>query len=434
MLTLAPALSRRLPFYYGWVVISVTAIVSFTSVSFLPGVIGALFTPMSDEFGWSRTVVPGAVLAGSVMVIVVAPVSGRLVDRYGGRPVISVGTLVMAAALLGLGLTNSIFMFYVVFGIGFAMFNSITRVAMSAITAQWFVRRRGLATSLSAGTSALGFIVLPLVAALISDEWGWRWAWAAMGMIILIAAVPASLLLLLASPQDVGQRVDGDKTEQDAAQTSRLGRSAATEVQWTVREAIRTPTLWMLLVGLSVQAIATNGILLHQVPHLEDQGLSRNVAVLAFTFAGVGHTSTVFFWGWLADRLDIRYLYLIGSSFLIAFVLVLLVANSLWMVIVLGLLQGVGFGGNVLVMRLAYPNYFGRRSAGGLQGFVTPPQLLVAGSGGLVSGVMFNISGSYTIPFMFFAVLMAVAMVIVLLVPKPVKRPQPEDVAATAQV
>ena len=432
IVTLAPTLARRLPFYYGWVIIGVTGLVSFASVAFLPGVVGALFTPMSEHFGWSRAVIPGAVLAGSIMVIVVAPVFGRLVDRYGARPVITGGALVMGLCLIGLGFTNSAIMFYAIFGLGFSMFSGVFRVAMAAVTAQWFVRRRGLATSFISAASALGFVFLPPIAVAVTEAWGWRAGWMSMGIITLVLAVPPSILFLLAHPSQVGQRVDGDRTEEEAARTSRLGRSAATEVQWTVREAIRTPTLWVLLLGLSIQGISSSGANVHLIPHFLDQGLSASVAVIAFVIGGVFHFITAFFWGPLSDRIHIRYVFALSTLVLIAFVMSVLFTTADWMVIHVGLLMGVGFGGNVLVMRVAYANYFGRRSAGAIQGFVAPFQVLVAGSGALLAGVLYDAGGSYLLPFFLFAALMAFAIVIVLVVPEPVKQrtnttaPKPE--------
>ena len=421
--TLAPVLARRLPFYYGWVIIGVMSMVSFASVSFLPGVVGALFTPMSEHFGWSRSVVPAGVLVGSIMVIVVAPLFGKLVDLYGARPVITSGSLVMGLCLIALGFTNSAIMFYVVFGLGFSMFSGMFRVAMAAATAQWFVRRRGLATSFVSAASALGFVVLPPIAVVVTESWGWRAGWISMGIITLALAVPPSLLLLLAHPHQVGQRVDGDRTDQEAARTSRLGRSAGTEEQWTVREAIKTPTLWVLLLGLSIQGISTNGANVHLIPHFLDQGISPGVAVIAFIIGGVVHFITAFFWGPLSDRIHIRYVFALSTVVLIFFVMSVFFTSANWMVIHVGVLMGVGFGGNVLVMRVAYANYFGRQSAGAIQGFVAPFQVIVAGSGALLAGVMYDAFGSYAVPFSLFAALMALAIVIVLLVPEPVKRP-----------
>src|SRR5687768_16990292 len=148
-ISLAPMLAERLPFYYGWVVVMAVSIIAFAGVAFSFGVVGVLFLPMSEEFGWSRTVIPGAQLVGTVLSLAVAPRAGRLLDKHGPGPVLTVGALIMTACLMGLAFTNSAPMFYVLFAGGVAMNTGTLQVALNATTAKWFGRRRGLASAVS---------------------------------------------------------------------------------------------------------------------------------------------------------------------------------------------------------------------------------------------------------------------------------------------
>ena len=420
LLSLAPPLARRLPFYYGWVIMGTVGLASFSSVAFGPGVVGALFSAMSEEFGWSRSVIPGAVLLGSVLVVVVGPVSGRLLDAYGARYVITVGSLVMTVCLVALGFVQSIVVFYVLFGAGYAMFTGITRVALAATTAHWFVRRRGIASVVGSASTALGFVVLPILAALIAEHSGWRVAWVCTGLIVFVLGVPTAWLLLLARPELVRQRVDGDRTEEEARRASRVGRSSVTEAQWTLREALRTPTLWVLLVALGIQGISSNGVTVHLVPHLEEEGWTVTQATLTFTVGGSIMALSGFFWGPLADRIHTRVLFALSNLVLMAFVacLILLTASP-WMVFITGVFMGLGYGGFSLVTRLALPNFFGRASAGAIQGFATPFQVLVSGAGALLAGALFMATGGYDVPFWLFVGLMGVATIVVWWVPTP---------------
>ena len=432
MFSLAPTLAKRLPFYYGWVIMAATGLVSFTSVAFGPGVVGVLFSSMSSEFGWSNSVIPGAILLGSFMVVLVGPISGYVLDRHGPRYVATTGAVVMTICLVALGGISSVVLFYVVFGVGHAVFVGVTRVAVASTTAQWFVRRRGSASIVGSAATALGFVVLPLVVAVVMEQQGWRVAWVTIGIITFVMAVPASWLLLTARPEDVGQQVDGDRTEEEAQRISTLGRSAGTEVQWTLAEAIRTPTLWVLVMGMALQGIAIYGVTFHMVPHLEQQGLSVTQAAITFTLGGTAMTLSGFFWGPVADRIHTRYLFGTSTLVLIGFVVMLMLVSSPWMVVPTGILMGLGFGGLILVERLAFANYFGRSSAGAIQGFVTPILVVVSGSGALMAGIAFSITGSYSWPFSVFVAGMFIAIVIVLLVPTPVKKggPTPQPVGS----
>ena len=422
---LASALAKRLSFYYGWVVVAVTGLLGFSAVSFGPGVLGTLFVPMSDELHWSRTAVSGALMAGSVFVVIIGPLSGRMVDRYGVRPVAVASAAVMAISLIGLGFVNSILMFYVFFGAGYALFTGVSRVAVSANTAKWFVRRRGIATSVSNASGALGFVVLPLLATVAMQQWGWRAGWIVLGVPMLALVVPATVLLLKGEPSDVGQLIDGDRTEDEGRRVNRLGRSAASEVQWTLREALHTPALWMLTIVLGLQALSTGGVQIHLIPHLRDQGFSPTIAVVSYTLGGTFHALSAFVWGPIADRIETRFVYAAGSILMVLHVLSIILASAIYpvlSVIVIGVTMGVAFGATAMVMRIAYANYFGRQSAGTIQGAVVPIQMILGGSGALIAGLMYDAIGGYLVSFTLFMGLIVVTIPIFLLTPTPKKQ------------
>ena len=282
MPSLAPWLAKRLPFYYGWVVVISVSIVGFAGVAFLFGVVGVLFIPMSDELGWSRSVIPAGQLTAAFLVLGIAPLVGRLVDKHGPRAVITAGSLVMMVCLIGLAWTNSIVMFLVLFGIGASVHTATSQTVLAATTAKWFVRRRGMASAVSGVGAPLGFVGLPLVALWAMDTWDWRAAWIAMGMLVFLMGVPTALLLLVRTPEDVGQRVDGDPPGEALQPAARAQRSAQTEVQWTASEVVRSVSFWMLLAALVSRGLAQGGVQIHLIPHLEDQGLSREVATTAY--------------------------------------------------------------------------------------------------------------------------------------------------------
>ena len=127
-----------------------------------------------------------------------------------------------------------------------------------------------------------------------------------------------------------------------------------------------------------------------------------------------------FFWGPLADRIHTRVLFALSNLVLMAFVacLILLTASP-WMVFITGVFMGLGYGGFSLVTRLALPNFFGRASAGAIQGFATPFQVLVSGAGALLAGALFMATGGYDVPFWLFVGLMGVATIVVWWVPTP---------------
>ena len=429
MPSIAPWLAKRLPFYYGWVVIIAVSIVGFVGVAFLFGVVGVLFLPMSDELGWSRSIIPTGQLIAAGLVLFIAPFVGKMLDKHGPRAVVAVGSLVMALCLLGLSQTNSVWTFLPLFAIGASVHMATSQTAMAATTAKWFVRRRGLASAVSGTGGPLGFVGLPIVALWAMSVWDWRAAWIAMAILVFAVGVPTSLLLLVRSPEDVGQLVDGEKPGEEH-QAPRGGRTAANEVQWSTAEVVRNVSFWMLLIALVSRAVAQGGVQIHLVPHLEDQGLEREVAATAFIIGGAVMAAAGFFWGPLSDRVHVKHVYNLGSVLLIAYILATIYADTLGMVIVVGLLQGVTIGATVMVQRVAYANFFGRASAGAIQGIATPFHVLGSGAGGLVAAGLFAVGGSYFLPFWSFIGIVSGGIVLMLFMPTPKKAvptPEPES-------
>jgi MFS family permease len=408
-------------------------VVSLVGLSFGPGVIGALYKPMADDLGWSSTAVAGGVLTGSVLVAITAPISGRLQDRYGAQAILTVMHVLMAACLFGLAMVNSLFAFYALFGIGWSLFAGTGRVASSGAVAQWFVARRGAATAVVNTLVGLGFATMPLLATVAMVRWDWRAGWAAMGIVVFAVGVPVSLLLVRRLPSDVGQEIDG-RGPGAGAIDSRSARSAAEEVQWTTHEALHTLTFWVLVSALTVMSVANIGVSFHLVPHLLDRGLSPSIAVLAFTIGGATQIPASFAWGIMLDRLHAKAVYVASGGVVSVYIIVVSLASSVWMVVLIGITMGVGFGGFGLVVRVMFAEYFGRRSAGSIFGIVVPFTAIAQGIGAIVGGIIFDATGSFVGAFMFFLALTLIAMALVFVAPMPTKRPSSPPVRPTVTV
>ena len=104
--------------FYGWVIVSVAAVVSFSQISFFNPVLGVFIQPLSDEFGWNRATISAAAAIGSLGGAVFSPLVGRVIDQQGPRLVVAAGGALMGICLLALVLTPGLWWFYLFYGIG----------------------------------------------------------------------------------------------------------------------------------------------------------------------------------------------------------------------------------------------------------------------------------------------------------------------------
>ena len=182
---------------------------------------------------------------------------------------------------------------------------------------------------------------------------------------------------------------------------------------------MRTSALWILAIGIGLLFVMQSGINVHMAAYFRDQGLSASVAGLALSFnAGFMGVSSMI-WGWLVDRLPARVtLALVALIMAIASVL-LVAADTNAEALGYSGLFGFGVGGLLVVPPVAFANYFGRRSLGVIRGIAEPFTSMGQAIGALLSGAIFDITGSYMIAFMTFAVIGGATMILVMMARPP---------------
>ena len=255
------ALARRLPFYYGWVVVAVVFISMALGVNARTA-FSLFFPPMLDEFGWDRGLTAGAFSFGFLVSAVLSPVLGRVMDRHGPRVVNEFGVCCIAAGLMLATLASQPWHLYATLGVLVGAGSVCLGYSGQALfLPAWFERRRGLALSVAfAGVGAGSILMLPALQTVI-DGAGWRQACWTLGLIVLVVLVPLNLLLRR-RPQDLGLQPDGDAApEPVAAGASPAGRANIVDAQWaatdwTLARAMRGDRLGLLEGGFRLQDFA----------------------------------------------------------------------------------------------------------------------------------------------------------------------------------
>ena len=110
-----PAGPRR-PLGYGWVIVAAlaTILMATSGARFLFGVV---LKPVSDEFGWDRGALTGAVFLSMIVLSLFQPVIGLIVDRFGSKRILVGGTLLLAGALIPLSFATRLWQVYLLYGV-----------------------------------------------------------------------------------------------------------------------------------------------------------------------------------------------------------------------------------------------------------------------------------------------------------------------------
>jgi len=213
---------------------------------------GVFFKPMMNEFGWSRALTAGAFSMRNIEGGVTSPLVGWAVDKYGSRPVIFIGAIILGSGFMLMFFVNSILSLYLVYGIiiSIGMSTMLYLPNMTALS-HWFVRKISRALALlSVGAGVGGFICAP-AAALLIIHLGWRYSFVLIGLTIWVVGIPLSLLIRR-RPEDMGLLPDGDLPGTSLREESiPISKDEVFEDKsrndWTLKMALTSKVYWLLV-------------------------------------------------------------------------------------------------------------------------------------------------------------------------------------------
>ncbi len=426
-------LAGALPFYYGWVVLAATALSGYTSRPLMAATTLSVFVvPMTEHFGWSRGFFSGALSLGGLCAVAISPVVGKLIDRYGSGVVLAVTAAVIGACAVGLSLVSHAWAFYSLYVPGRALFAIPLELGTATAVSNWFVRRRPLALAVLGVTQGTGLAAMPLIVQAIIGGWSWRVAWASMGLFTISIAVLPSLLLIARRPEDMGLEVDPRPARAVLPAGSPSGRTAATgvvpaEADFTVREALHTRAFWFLAAFAFAAFVVQGGVILHQVPHFINQGLSAPAAALTSGTFALSQVLGGLVWSVWARRVPIRFLLSLTGFSVTLGAMGTAASGSLGWGMAAATALGIGMGGVHLLLRLAWADYYGRTNLGSIRGLTLPMQVAGQTFGPITSGFIFDATGTYQWAFFGFGSVASLGALIVLAAAPPRKPAAPSE-------
>ncbi len=390
----------RLPFYYGWVVLGCVCLAGFARQGPAVAVLSIFVAPMTGAFGWSRTEISGAVSLGGVLAAVISPMLGPVLDRRGARLILCLAVLGTGLSTMALSLTQSLLMFYLLFCFARMVWAGPFDLGLYGALNNWFVARRARANSLATLAQMSGLVAMPLIAQFAMQGSDWRAGWVAIGTTVLVVGFLPAWLLLVRRPEDAGLLPD--------RLVSPTGQ-AAPEPRFSRAEAMRTPAFWLLALYTVLVYPVQAGVSLHQAPHLIEQGLSPIVAATVISFFSAMSAVASFGIGFLPRRWPVRFAMSLSGALLAIGTFGLIDIGSAKTAYLAAGVFGLGIGGVMTLLPMAWADYFGRESYGAIRGVALSMQVLAQASGPLLSGALRDWTGNYTWSLLVFGVLAALA-------------------------
>ena len=383
--------------YYGYWIVIAGFFTQFVAVGMANYVVGSFLIPMTEEFGWNRAEFTAARSIGQIVFATTGFVIGSSIDRYGGRPFMIFGGLLLAGSLFYLSTIQTLTQWLVVNGLmlttGAAM---IGNLVVNVTLGKWFVERRGRAVALAGMGISLSGIVLPPIATYIIDIFGWRDAWLILGFAALFLTLPAALLVRR-KPEDSGLHPDGHSEEEVSAGKGDAAKRDF-ERSMTRGQAMRTSAFYFLVLAFGLFQISITVMLTQTIPLLTDANYSRLVASSMLSLASVPAFLSKPFWGVLIDRYNPRILAAIGAAVTGSAVMLIVfsVSQRLDVLVYFAfLLMGFGWGGLLPLQEVIWATFFGRRYLGSVRSTAMPFSFGMSAIGPILVAYYHDIAGNY---------------------------------------
>ena len=347
-----------------------------------------------------------------------AAIVGWLVDKFGGRPLIIVGTLLAGFGLIGIHRIEGSLPFILVFILIIAPGTHIGfgQTLLTAVN-RWFVRRKALAfTILLMGASSGGALfVFPL--GLGVEHLGWRTTFLYSGIFMLIAGLGLSLLIHH-SPEKLGITAEDADELAPVSDSKALEEESSATVDFRISDAFKTKVFWILLAASTLRISAETGIMIHIIPVMVWKGLDeQSAAGLASLFFFLSIPTRLIF-GLAGQKLPFQPLITTGMVCAVIGLLLVVTTEGTWSLYFFVFLFSI-YEGSVILQWLAVGNYFGRSSYGTLTGIMRTFDTVGSLAAPFYAGKIFDDTGSYGPSLTAFAVMLGMCAVLYAISRKP---------------
>ena len=382
-----------------WLVLGGATIGLIFGLSTFLGISFSIFLkPLSEEFGWSRAEISLSLTITTIIIIVLGPVIGKLMDKYSVRRILLPSILFFGLSVASLNwLSSTIFHLYLVFGLIAVVGAATLPVSYTKVILGWFDKKRGIALGIALTGVGIGAVFLPPTLQWTVSNYGWRHAYLLLAALVILVSFPLIYKLLIEVPP----------TNSNHSHYKNDGVSG-----YSVRQALANPTFWLLVIMFLLLGLATVGTSVHLMSLFTDRNVSPENAALTMSLLGVALIIGRIGGGFLIDRFFaplVAAFFFTGAT--LGFILLASGATGVQMSIAV-ILLGLGFGAEFDLLSYFVSRYLGLKSYAQIYSYIYGAFSLGAGFGPLLLGWSFDQNGNYTQGLYLFSAFAATATIL----------------------
>lgn len=416
--------------FFGWWVILACAVVALGS-SCARYMFGMFMPFMLKDLGWTRAAISGAFTVHMIVYAVGALFVGRWTDKYGARWIMALGGIVLLAGIALLSSVQDIWQFYAFYGVVAAIGVTMTYFVPNLSTARkWFIKRAGLAVAIVSMGSGLGMAVISPVAPLLILPFGWRTSYLILGVIIGVVIFLSSIAFVRKTPESIGLYPDGVLPGAEKSQQGTPQPVVVNEAVWTVKEALKTRPVWIMMFIYPFSLVGVFGLIAHMGAWGGDiaktLGLSlKQVAPtvgLSMMVMGLVGSASRLVSGHLSDifgRKPLLYATFILQS--LSYLYAILYVNNMTTFVIFAVAIGFSYGLNMSLWVPFLGDIYGRHAVATLWGIMTFSLGMISGLAPLLFGWVHDRTGSYDNAF-YFSIFLLILCIFLTAIIRPIAK------------
>ena len=379
------------------------------------GIAGVVMAPIMEEFGWSRSVVTSNILILSTLTFLMAPFSGKIIQRFGLRPFAATCIAIAVPCLILVTQTTAapaswygIWVLYGLINLG------LGPVVWSTAVATLFDRSRGLALAITLSGSGIAYMIFPPISLAVVHNFGWRGVYVLLAALFLFVQLPLTLLWCK-TREDLDNPTGGGEATQGAAT-----KAAPVYPGFTLAEALQRRQFWQLMALSVVVSMVEGAMAVHLFPILSEGGLDGASAAGIAGLMGLSMIAGRLGAGALLDRFDgVKVFASAIGLIVLASLLARTFDGSRLEGIVISVALGVGSGATTNVIAYITSRYFGLKAYASIFGILLGTFALGIGAAPTIASYLRDVMDTYTPMFSGFAIVMAAAVVVTLALGRP---------------
>lgn len=417
-------MKKKATIFPGWLVVLACFMANLmaTGISFYS--FNAWLQPICELRGWSRTAVNIAPSLGVVIGLFMQIFYGRLIRKYGAKPIMLTGAFIAGLSFSLIGQAKTLISFYLFASLMFISTGAFNGIVPNTAVSYWFEKKRGKALGIAtAGISLSGFLVPPLALFLLK-KFNLEMMFIIIGALVWILVISFTALLMKKKPEDYGMLPDGIEPGEkgETGNEARFGQTRVSALSESslppLSYFLRTQSFWLIGLCFGLIMMPVVGVMIQLKPRFSDIGFSDQTAMAMMALTALIGTAGKYAWARLCDSFDNRKVVAIMILCQILGLIILLTGKSPLLLVLFIVLFGFGMGGVMSTFPVVVANFFGRDNFPKVYGYIAIFLLLQIG-GYLLMGRSFDILGSYNYAYIAFIVINSIAIILILFAKKP---------------